>query len=152
MRVALRDVIACITICIQYSQKYWRSLNLAVWTPNDIIHTIQDLNLAVWYGIAIRTCMRKKIWRMFIWRFKGIAPNFPAIQYVRDMRLTRTRSTAQFTFSTFQKLCRHHDAHIHMEVTCSSSLPLPSRLHVHHYALLLHSSKFLFDSFIYLSH
>ena len=99
---------------------------MAVWAPNDIFHTIQDLNLAVWCGIAIRTCMRKKIGQIFIWRFKGIPPNFPAIWYVRDVRLTHTRSTAQFTFSTFQKLCPHHDAHIHTEVTCSPSLPLPS--------------------------
>ena len=45
---------------LPYSRKYWWSLNLAVWAPNDVFHTIQDLNLAVWYGIAIRTCMRKK--------------------------------------------------------------------------------------------
>ena len=38
---------------ILYSQKYWRSLNLAVWAPYDVFHTIQDLNLVVWYGIAI---------------------------------------------------------------------------------------------------
>ena len=45
---------------IPYSQKYWQSLNLAVWATNDVFHTIQDLNLAVWYGIAIRTCTRGK--------------------------------------------------------------------------------------------
>ena len=45
---------------IPYSRKYWRSLNLAVWAPDDVFHTIQDLNLAVWYSIAIHTCMRKK--------------------------------------------------------------------------------------------
>ena len=28
---------------IPYSRKYWRSLNLAVWTPNDIFHTIVGL-------------------------------------------------------------------------------------------------------------
>ena len=34
---------------ILYSWKYWRSLNLAVWAPNNVFHTIADLNLAVWY-------------------------------------------------------------------------------------------------------
>ena len=28
--------------------------------PKRRFHTIQDLNLAVWYGIGIRTCAQKK--------------------------------------------------------------------------------------------
>ena len=44
-----------------YSRKCWWSLNLVIWATNDVFHTIQDLNLAAWYGIAIRTCTRKKI-------------------------------------------------------------------------------------------
>ena len=74
--------------CVQpilYSRKYWWSLNLAVWAPNDVF--IQDLNLVVWYGIAIHTCMQKKIWRILIWRYCQTAkfnspPNFPAIWYI----------------------------------------------------------------------
>ena len=34
------------TVSIPYSRKYWWSLNLAVWAPNDVFHIIQDLNLA----------------------------------------------------------------------------------------------------------
>ena len=43
---------------------------MAVWAPNDVFHTIQDLNLTLWYGIAIHTCMRKNFWH-----FKSIPPN-----------------------------------------------------------------------------
>ena len=32
---------------------------MAVWAPNNVFHTIQDLNLAVWYGNAIRTIIAR---------------------------------------------------------------------------------------------
>ena len=76
---------ACQSFSLPYSRKYWRSLNLAVWAPNDVFHTIQDLNLAVWYGIAIRTCTWKKFWRILIYRQTvkfNSPPNFLAIRYV----------------------------------------------------------------------
>ena len=31
--------------------------------PND---TLVDLSLVVWYGMAIRTCMRQKFWQILI--------------------------------------------------------------------------------------
>ena len=39
---------------IPYSRKYWRELNLAVEPQIAIARILADLNLAVWYGIAIR--------------------------------------------------------------------------------------------------
>ena len=39
---------------IPYSQKYWRELNLAVEPKITIARILADLNLAVWYGIAVR--------------------------------------------------------------------------------------------------
>ena len=45
---------------IPYSRKYWRSLNLAVWPQTTFLAPLLELNLAVWYGIAIRTCTHKK--------------------------------------------------------------------------------------------
>ena len=41
--------------CIILSRKYWRSLNLAV-LPQTMLFVAHDLNLAVLYSIAIRTC------------------------------------------------------------------------------------------------
>ena len=58
---------------IPYSRKYWRSLNLAVLTP------LVDLKLVVWYGIAIRTCTRKKFGSLNAYRqtakFSGYTVN-----------------------------------------------------------------------------
>ena len=50
------------TICrtILYSRKYWRSLNLVVLPQTTFLTLLADLNLAVWYSIAICTCVRKK--------------------------------------------------------------------------------------------
>ena len=45
---------------IPYSQKYWQELNLAVWSQTDITKILADFNLAVRYGIAIRTYAQKK--------------------------------------------------------------------------------------------
>ena len=43
-----------VTVCtILYSQKYWQELNLAVKPKMAIARILADLNLAVWYGIAI---------------------------------------------------------------------------------------------------
>ena len=53
-------VYACIWSLIPYSRKYWRSLNLAVWPKTMFLTPLVDLNLVVWYSIAIRTCTRKK--------------------------------------------------------------------------------------------
>ena len=36
-----------------YSRKYWRELNLVVEPKIAIARILMDLNLAVWYGIAI---------------------------------------------------------------------------------------------------
>ena len=60
---------------IPYSRKYWRSLNLAVLPQTTFLTLLADLNLAVWYGIVIQTCTRKKFWRILIWQFKRIPPN-----------------------------------------------------------------------------
>ena len=40
-------------MCILYSQKYWRELNLAVEPQIAIARIFADLNLVVRYGIAI---------------------------------------------------------------------------------------------------
>ena len=66
---------------IPYSRKYRPSLNLAFLPQMLFLTPLEDLILAVWYGIAIRTCMWKKIWRILTWQLKGILPNFPAIRY-----------------------------------------------------------------------
>ena len=47
---------------------------------------LADLNLVVWYGIAIRTCMRKHLtdFNLAVERHTAefnSPPNFPAIQY-----------------------------------------------------------------------
>ena len=68
---------------IPYSRKYCRSLNLAVLPQMTFLTLFADLNLAVWYGIAICTCMQKKFWRILIWWLKektAKQPNFPAIR------------------------------------------------------------------------
>ena len=55
--------------CIPYSQKYWRELNLAVEPKIAIARILADLNLAVWYGIAIRIHASRKFWQIFlIWQ------------------------------------------------------------------------------------
>ena len=51
-----------------YSQKYWRELNLAVELKIAIARILADLNLAVWYGIAICMYVSRKFWRILIWR------------------------------------------------------------------------------------
>ena len=53
---------------IPYSRKYWQELNLAVEPKIAIIRILADLNLAVWYGIAIRIYVSRKFWRIIIWR------------------------------------------------------------------------------------
>ena len=52
---------------ILYSRKYWRELNLAVEPKIAIARILADLNLAVWYGIAIRIYASRKFWRILIW-------------------------------------------------------------------------------------
>ena len=54
--------------CIPYSQKYWRELNLAVEPKIAIAGILVDLNLAVWYGIAIRIYASRKFRRIIIWQ------------------------------------------------------------------------------------
>ena len=49
----------CVCVCIMcmyvlYSWKYWWELNLAVEPQITITRILVDLNLVVWYGIAIR--------------------------------------------------------------------------------------------------
>ena len=41
---------------IPYSRKYWWSLNFVVLPQVMLLTLFADLNLVVWYGIAIRTC------------------------------------------------------------------------------------------------
>ena len=68
---------------IPYSREYWRSLNLEVLSQTMFFTLLADLNLAVWYGIAIRTCTRKKILVIFnlaVERHTTKPPNFLAIQ------------------------------------------------------------------------
>ena len=43
---------------IPHSRKYWRKLNLAL--EPKIARILADLNLAVWYGIAIRIYVSRK--------------------------------------------------------------------------------------------
>ena len=75
---------------------------------SNLFHTIQDLNLAVWYGIAIHTCTQEKFWRILIWRFKGKPPNFPAIRYVM-LRLLRMLMIimAEFAISKWSRRYMH---------------------------------------------
>ena len=57
---------------------------MAVGFQIAIANTLADLNLAVWYVIAIRIYASKKFWWILIWRlFRQSAkpPNFPAIWY-----------------------------------------------------------------------
>ena len=64
----LKSLIDSWIVCIPYSRKYWRKLNLAV-EPKIAIAT--DLNLVVWYGIAIRIIIiypSRKFWWTLIWR------------------------------------------------------------------------------------
>ena len=59
---------------ILYSRKYWQELNLAVGSQIAFARIIlADLNLAVWYGIAIRIIYAsKRYWRIFlIWPWFG---------------------------------------------------------------------------------
>ena len=52
---------------IPYSRKYWRELNLTVGSQIAISYVLADLNLAVWYRIAICIYGSKKFWRILIW-------------------------------------------------------------------------------------
>ena len=51
---------------IPYSWKYWWELNLAVEPKIAIARILADLNLAVWYGIAIRIYASRKFWQILI--------------------------------------------------------------------------------------
>ena len=51
-----------------YSRKYWRELNLAVELKIAIARILANLNLLVWYGIAIRIYASRKFWQILIWR------------------------------------------------------------------------------------
>ena len=46
---------------LSYSRKYWRELNLAVEPKVAIARILADLNLAIWYGIAIHIYASMKI-------------------------------------------------------------------------------------------
>ena len=45
---------------LPYSRKYWEELNLAIEPKIDITRILADLNLAVWYEIAIRIYVSRK--------------------------------------------------------------------------------------------
>ena len=47
--------------------KYWRELNLVVEPKITIAKILADLNLTVWYGITILTCIyaSRKFWQIF---------------------------------------------------------------------------------------
>jgi hypothetical protein len=47
---------------IPYSRKYWRELNLVVEPKIAIARILANLNLAVWYGIAIRIYASREFW------------------------------------------------------------------------------------------
>ena len=54
---------------IPYSRKYWREVNLAVEPKITIARILADLNLTVWYGIAIRiyrVYVSRKFWQILI--------------------------------------------------------------------------------------
>ena len=55
-------------MCILYSQKYWRELNLVVEPQIAIAKIFADLNLVVQYGIAICIYVSRKFRRILIWR------------------------------------------------------------------------------------
>ena len=62
---------------IPYSRKYWWELNLAVGSQIAITNILADLNLAVWYGIAIRIYASKKFWQILIWQSLRQSANPP---------------------------------------------------------------------------
>ena len=41
-------------------------IKFGCFAPNDVLTLFMDLNLAIWYGIGIRTCMQIKIWQILI--------------------------------------------------------------------------------------
>ena len=55
-------------LVLPYSRKCWWELNLAVEPKIAIARTLADLNLAVWYGIAIHiyTYASRKFWQILI--------------------------------------------------------------------------------------
>ena len=61
--------------CIPYSQKYWRELNLAVEPKIAIARILVNLNLAVWYGIAICMYANRKFWQILIRQLQYRLPN-----------------------------------------------------------------------------
>ena len=67
---------------IPYSRKYWRELNLAVEPQIAITRILVDLNLAAWYGTAIRMYASRKFGGCNIdcqtAKFNSLL-NFPAI-------------------------------------------------------------------------
>ena len=65
------------------SRKNWQSLNLVVLPQTTFLTLLADLYLAVWYGIAICTCTRKKLadFNLAVERHTAKPPNFPAIRY-----------------------------------------------------------------------
>ena len=67
--------IVCMAHYVPYSRKYWRALNLAVEPKIAIARILANLNLAVRYGIAIRTYASRKFWRILIWRLQYRPPN-----------------------------------------------------------------------------
>ena len=82
-------LIYIVSMILPYSQKYWRELNLAVEPKIAIARILLDLNLVVWYGIAIRIYASRKFWQIQsgscnidrqIAKFNS-PPNFPAIRY-----------------------------------------------------------------------
>ena len=75
---------------LPYSWKYWWELNLAVEPKIAIARMLVDLNLAVWYGIAMciiyyvsRNFGGFLIWRLLIWTTK--LPKFLVVQYIDDL-------------------------------------------------------------------
>ena len=76
---------------LPYSRKYWWELNLAFGSQIAIAKVLVDLNLVVWYGIAIRIYASKKFWLILnlavsradrqTAKFNS-PPNFPAIRYI----------------------------------------------------------------------
>ena len=57
-----------VSIILPYSQKYWWELNLVVEPKIAIAKILPDLNLVVWYGIAICIYVSRKFWRISIWQ------------------------------------------------------------------------------------
>ena len=72
---------------------------MGVRSQTAIANVLVDLNLAVWYGIAIHTYVSKKFWRILIWqllRQSAKLPNLIPRQIFRLYSSTSGRAYVSF--------------------------------------------------------